>query len=248
MHRRSITLSEYYNQLLIPVSKTVRPDAPAVARFVEQMVEAGYVGEVYAMRFSRVVRIEPRLEKFVNPFTGKMGKRKTTSRRFEIGEKLGAVVDIVSRAEAADEYTIFISSTSLPPRSLLELGSMENDGCWHSWVGDYCLDVEIHVRNSLVQVCHDVEGKPVIPSSVYWSPVNEDSIDGNAVGLSRHPESRELIPVPNSGCAMTWIQFTPGKFLYPRLREGSHELLNSGAAEIVRQLFAGEFVQACEWG
>ncbi len=92
------------------------------------------------------------------------------------------------------------------------------------------------------------EGKPVIRSSVYWNPVDEDSIDSNAVGLSRHPESRESIRVPDAGCAMTWIQFTPGKFLYPRLREGSLELLDTGAAEIVRQLFAGEFVQACEWG
>ena len=209
-------MSEYYTQLLVPVSKTCRPAPPSVAQFVERLVEYGYFGDDLAIRFSKVVRVEPRLEKF------------------ERGAVLSAVTEIVARAEAADEYVVFLSSTSLPRRSLLELGSMDKDGCWRPWISDYCLDVDVHVRNSLVQVCDNAEG--------------EDTFGSDAVGLSRHPECRELIPVPSAGCAMAWIRVTPGTFLYPRIKNGSLELLDNNAAAIVRQLFAGDFVQACEWG
>jgi hypothetical protein len=203
---------------------------------MEQIVEHGYVGDDYAIRFSRIVKVEPRVEKWTNPFTGKVKTRKMPAGKWERPEVLATASAIVSHAEAAQEYRVLVSSTSRPRRSLLELGSYGKDGHWHPWTGEYCLDVDIQVRNALVQVSSGSD------------PMNEDAVDCDAAGLCCHPESKENISVPMAGCAMAWIRVTPGKFLYPQLKDGSLELLDTRAVDIVRQLYAGEFVQACEWG
>ena len=125
---------------------------------------------------------------------------------------------------------------------------MQKDGQWQPWQDAYCLDLIFHVRNSLVYVSYRIEGKAVQPSADYWNPVDEDCTDNDAVGLFWHPESSDPIRIPHAGCARAWIEVGLGKWLYPRLRDGAVNLLDQRAADLARQVFEGDFVEACEWG
>ena len=214
-------MGQCYMHLLIPVSKACRPTGHAVAQFLEPVIQNGYVGDDYQIGFSSVGTVEPRLEKRLDPFTGKLVKRKTPSRQQGPGQPMSAVSEIIALAETTEEFDVFITSTLRPRSPLLEIGSRAQDGKWHPWLEAYGLDLYFHVRNSPVRVCCEIDGGVDVLSANYWNPVDENCSESDVVGLFSHPESCDPIPIPNAGCARAWIEVILGKWLYPRLNRSS---------------------------
>ena len=131
--QRMAAMSEYYTHLLIPVSKAFRPTGDAVTRCMDELIQNRYVGDDYQIRLCGVTRVEPRIEEWPNPFTGKMGKQKTPSRRRQRGDIVSATSQILAFADTNEEYDVLVAST-LRPRSLFfEVGSMAKDGKWSPW-------------------------------------------------------------------------------------------------------------------
>jgi hypothetical protein len=58
----------------------------------------------------------------------------------------------------------------------------------------------------------------------------------------------EVIAVQGAGCASFWIEFEPGKFLFPEFTANSLELLNPSIVAEAKSVFKSAFVQGCNWG
>jgi hypothetical protein len=154
---------------------------------------------------------------------------------------------MIGLAENAEEYNVCVKSSLRPRKALMDIGSVE-DAMWQPWPDAFGLDFFLRVRSSTVYVHYDIEGEQDASSSDHWNLVDMDCSDNGAVGLFSHPESPEPIRIPNAGCARAWIEVTYGKWLYPRLKDGSVKQLDRRATDLVCEVFQGDFIEACTWG
>jgi hypothetical protein len=67
-------------------------------------------------------------------------------------------------------------------------------------------------------------------------------------GLFVHPEAPNGILIPNAGCGQFWVEFEYGKWLYPRLKGRSVNLLSPAVTNLATKIFGAQFIEACSWG
>jgi hypothetical protein len=75
----------------------------------------------------------------------------------------------------------------------------------------------------------------------------QDCCADDSMGLYSHPDSLEVIAVPQGGCARFWIEFELGKSLFPKIQDGNLAILNPQLTELAFRSFGVKFVQGCLW-
>jgi hypothetical protein len=241
---------EAYTHLLVSVSKTYRPTAEVVCRFLEWIIQAGAVGVDHKISFRKVVRVEPRFHDGPNTFTGKGTYRMwMPSRRRPHREDLSAVSQAVALAEQEQEYDVSVESTAPPTHPPLDVGAVDKNGDWQRWEEAYYLAIRCRVRNCAVRLCplkigEDPNHRPV---DAYIPTFDEDCAEDELDGLFEHPLPSDPILIRNAGCARFWIEFEYGKWLYPRLKNNGVDVLDQAVVNAATDIFGTAFIEACLW-
>ena len=84
-------------------------------------------------------------------------------------------------------------------------------------------------------------------ADVFISVFGEDFAEDESDGFFEHPLSPSPIYVAGASCARFWIEFEHGKWLYPRLRNGSVAALDQNIIDLATEVFGTTFVEACSW-
>jgi hypothetical protein len=246
----SSSAGEAYTHLLIPVSKTKSATIQEVCAFLEQMIQMGSIGKEHKVGFSKVARVEQRVQEVRNPFNGQLLRRKNPSRKGQRPEDVAALSDVVLRVEQEQDYNVFVSSTSRPANPPLEVGFAEMNKDWQPWSGpDYYLGIRCCVRSSLVGICppgsveNPEDPRPEVPVPIFDDECGEELPDGCFV----HPQRQRVIRIPKVGCGRFWVEFEFGKWVYPRLESDGAPPLNHSVTELARHTFGTEFIEGCLW-
>ncbi|MEZ6062993.1 MAG: hypothetical protein R3C19_21820 [Planctomycetaceae bacterium] len=243
-------MSLNYTHLLIPSSSEFRPDADAVARFVRGLIDNGNVANGAKVAFARVTKGQPRVRQMRNPMTGETIDLRGPSRTLERPRTLSDPSQITEHAANQQEFDVLLTGEGVPSVPPLTVGSVE-DGDWKVMDGAYHLEVRCRIRANVVRLYmldseDDLHRPPAFAN--YRPKYNEDcSPAENADGLYVHPEIGAF-RVPNAGCGMFWIEFNYGKFVFPRLKDGSVDVLADSVIDLARAAFDCDFIQACDWG
>jgi hypothetical protein len=243
-------MSLNYTHLLIPSSPEFRPDADSVARFVRGLIENGNVAYCAKVAFAQVTKGQPRVRRMRNPITGETIDLRGPSRTLERPKTLADPSQITKHAANEQEYDVLLTGEGVPSVPPLIVGHLEDDD-WTEMDGAYHLEVRCRVRANVVRLYmldseDDLHRPPDFAN--YRPKCDEDcSLADHADGLYVHPEIGAF-RVPNAGCGMFWIEFNYGKFVFPRLKEGTVEVLADSVIDLARVVFDCNLVQACTWG
>jgi hypothetical protein len=243
-------MSLYYSHLLIPSSPEFRPEADAVARFVRGLIDDGNVADGSSIAFVRVTKGQPRVRQMHNPMTGETIDLQGPSRTRERPITLSDPSQIAEHATNQKEYDILLTGEGVPSVPPMIVGYVEDDD-WKATDGAYHLEIQCRVRANVVRLGvldseDDLHRPPDLAN--YRPKCDEDcSPADHPDGLYVHPEIGAF-KVPHGGCGMFWIEFNYGKFVFPRLKEGSVNVLADSVVVLARTVFDCAFVQACEWG
>lgn len=125
------------------------------------------------------------------------------------------------------------------------------DNDWKAIDGAYHLEIRCRVRANVVRLdmldSEDDLHRP--PDFANYRPNRDEDCSPADYpdGLYVHPEIGAF-KVPHAGCGMFWIEFNYGKFVFPRLKEGSVNVLADSVVVLARTVFDRDFVQVCNWG
>lgn len=242
-------MSLYYTHLLIPSSPQYRPGPDAVAGFGQGIIDNGNVASPFSVSFSRVAKGAPRDRKMRNPMTGEVINIRGPSRRAEQPQMLSSPPQIIERASGQPEYDAAISGEGVPPAPPSVIGYVENDK-WKPMVGAYHLEIRCRVRSGIVRL-YSLESEDDLhqpPDFTKFQPrFGEDCSTDEREGIFVHPESGAF-RIQNAGCGTFWIEFKFGKFIFPRLRNNSVNVLDDSVVALARKAFNCDFIQACDWG
>ncbi len=116
----------------------------------------------------------------------------------------------------------------------------------------YYLQVCCRVRSRTVRLHHleseaDLNRPPDLDFTKFQPRYDEDCSADERTGVFTHPEINAF-RIANAGCATFWIEFNYGKFIFPRLRNESVDILDDSILDLARKSFGSDFVQACHWG
>jgi len=132
-----------------------------------------------------------------------------------------------------NDYDVTMSGTGSVDFPLLEFEHKSS----------YYLDVHCCRRPAIVSTsdCHDCSRKSKTPA--FGEPCGIE----HRMGIYNNPSTMERIEVPNAGCARFWIEFSFGKFLFPKI-DKTLDLLPRSVVELAEQAFQIDLVQGCHWG
>jgi hypothetical protein len=238
---------ESYTHLLIPTNKTMRPTKQSVIQFIERVTQIGFVGKDCELRASQVIRTEPQIQERRNPFNGQTLKVQTNSRKSQPARRIKSPAEI--SLTDRQEYNFSLTSAGRSPVPPFALGSRGRDGAWQPFVGDCHMEITVHVRDALVRVCRfaDELGHNSPPPSVRLPIYDEDCKDDKCDGFFEHPDSAQIIRIPNAGCARFWISFELGKWIWPEPVGNSPGGLDPRLISLAAEAFATDFVEAYDW-
>lgn len=243
------SMSEYYTHLLIPVSPEFRPEPGAVTEFVQGLISNGNVATPFGLSFSRVIKEPGRVRTIRNVRTGQTINIPLPSRRVEQPQVLSSASQIVEQAASQQEYDVVVSCDAVPAVPPLAVGYVEND-TWKPIVEGYNLEIRCRVRGSIVRLYHLESEKDLVepPDFTKIRPrFAEDCSAEEREGIFVHPETGAF-RIANAGCGTFWVEFKHGKFVFPRLRNESINVLDDSILALARKAFDTDFVQACDWG
>jgi hypothetical protein len=243
-------MSLYYEHFLIPESSTLRPDASAVASFLEAILERGYVAAAASIEVARVLRIEQRATQFPNPFSGREMAIYGPSRKTEKPVRVSSLNELTSMSEREPEYEAFLRADGMPPSPVCQVGCLDS-GEWRPFNLSYHHEVICHVRDSAVRLSairsEDDLKPPKGEVSEYRPYFGEDCDVDECDGLFVHPDLGAF-RIADAGCATFWISFRFGKMLYPKSTEGGVAVLDKNVIGLATASFRTDFIQACHWG
>lgn len=242
-------MSLYYTHLLIPLSPEFRPEPDAVAAFGQGILNNGNIGSPLTISFSRVTKGGPSVRQMRNMATGETINIRRPSRKVEQPQTLSSMSQIIEYAAGEREYDITIAGEGVPAAPPASVGYLENN-TWKPMIGADHLEIRCRVRSSIVRLyfleSEDDLHRP--PDFTKFQPrFDEDCPADEREGIFVHPETG-AIRIPNAGCGTFWIEFRYGKFILPRLRGPSVNILDDSVVTMVQKAFGCEFVQACNWG
>jgi hypothetical protein len=242
-------MSLYYEHLLVPVLPNYRPLADAVTAFACGIIENGCVAANPTITFAKVVTGEPLFRVARNPITGETISIRLPSRTIERPESLSGVSEIIGWAHNESEYDVSVAAEGNPLHPPLTVGFVENEA-WKPYEGPYHLEVCCDVRARIVRLYH-LESEEDLhrpPDFAKFQPrLDEDCTADEHDGIFVHPEAG-AIRIPNAGCGMFWISFEYGKWIFPRLKDNSINVLDQSIIDLARTTFGIDFVEACNWG
>jgi hypothetical protein len=244
-----ILMSLNYTHLLIPLSPEYRPDAGAIAKFMQDIIDGNYIAASTKIAFAKVVKGTPSVRQVPNPFTGKTLSLKMPSRRRDRPQQLGDVTQITGLATDQPEYDVWVECVGAPRNPPLDIGHVENDA-WKKMDDPYHLEIRCRVRARIVRLfrLQSEEQLHRPPASANMELIFDEDCDLNEHdGLFVHPELG-AIRIPNAGCGTFWIEFNYGKFIFPRVKDKSVNLMQESIVNLAKTTFGTEFVQACNWG
>lgn len=242
-------MSEYYTHLLIPLSPELRPESDTVAQFAQGIVENGNVSAPAKISFSRVTKEPGRVRQIRNPRTLEKINIPLPSRRAEQPQILSAASQIIEQAANQREYDVTISGEGVPSVPPCIVGYVEKD-TWKPFTEPYHHEVRCRVRGNIVRLYSLESEKDLVepPDFTKIQPrFGEDCSADEREGIFVHPELG-AIRIPNAGCGSFWVEFNYGKFIFPRLRNNTVNVLDDSILALARKAFGADFVQACNWG
>jgi hypothetical protein len=247
---KSSPMSLNYTHLLIATSPQYRPEPGAIAKFAQGIIDNGNIPSSSKISFARVTKQEGRVRPIRNAMTGQTINIPLPSRSAEQPLTLSSASQIIEQAARHREYDVALSGEGVPSVPPCAVGYVENDDTWKPVVEPYHLEIRCRVRDSIVQLCHlENEGElNEPPDFAKYRPIfGEDCSANEREGIFVHPEAG-AIRIPNAGCGTFWVEFNYGKFLFPRLKNNSVNVLDDSIISLARTAFGIDFVQACNWG
>jgi hypothetical protein len=243
-------MSLSYTHLLIPLSAEYRPDAGAIAKFVQEIIDQSYIAPGPKIAFAKVVKGTPGVRQVPNPFNGKTLSLKMPSRRVDRPQQLADLTQITGLATDQPEYDVWVECVGVPRNPPLDIGHVEN-GAWKKTNDPYHLEIRCRVRARIVRL-YSLRSEEALhgpPASATFEPIftDEDCDLDEHDGLFVHPEIG-AIRIPNAGCGTFWIEFNYGKFVFPRVKDKGVNLLEESIVNLATATFGTDFVQACSWG
>jgi hypothetical protein len=242
-------MSLYYTHLLIPLSPEYRPEPGAVAAFGQGIIDNGNAPNPFKISFSKVTKGQPNVRGVRNMVTGETIGIRGPSRRGDQPHTLSSTSQIIESAADQREYDISIYGEGVPSSPPFPVGYVE-DNTWKPLVGAYHLEIRCRIRINIVRLfmLKSEEELHQPPDIAKWQPrLDEDCSVDEREGIFVHPEVG-AIRIKNAGCGTFWIEFKYGKFVFPRLRNGSVNVLNDSILTLARKSFGCDFMQACNWG
>jgi hypothetical protein len=221
--------AEQYRHTLIAAPSRPKPAALQVQRFLSRMAALCIVPGRVSISL-RVPTGEIREYPFVNPFTGQ-------NLKVEVKEQkaLNSVDEVAGAVGSLCDYEIEISGTGKPELPPLPIAFEE---AYH-----VAVTCRVHSELRSTSDLHEDSGSEQKPV-----PYGEPCPDVPACGYFSNPYTMEAVAVQHAGCSSFWIEFEPGKFLFPEFPDEGLELLNPSIVAEARRVFETEFVQGCYWG
>lgn len=244
-------MSLNYTHLLIPLSPEFRPEPGAVAEFAQGLVKNGNVPSASEISFSQMTNEPGRVRSIRNMVTGETVNMRAPSRKAEKPRTLSAASQINEPAAVEREYDVLISGKGVPAVPPIAVGYVQNN-TWKPMVGPYHLEVRCRIRGNIVRLYYleseeDFDKPPDMDFAKYRPRFGEDCSEAERNGIFVHPEIGAF-RIANAGCGTFWIEFHYGKFLFPRLKNRSVNVLDDSVISLARKAFDTDFVQACHWG
>jgi hypothetical protein len=219
---------EQYSHLLIPTSHEYCANPTQVAKFMQDAVALGVVGDNPEIMASTLKRVAPQVRISRSPFTGQAIELHLPTRMPNRRLALRTLADLPQELTATDEYDVSISGFTLPKLPPLAIDFQE----------PYHIRIACHVRAQLV----------CMSSGRAEAHFGHDCTEAESLGVFLHPETAEVIEVQDAGRARFWIEFELGKWLRPDIVGGNLELLHLQLVDLARKCFQTHFVQGCIWG
>lgn len=216
-----------YSQTLISRDKESVPVAASVREFLVAIVKLGVVpGEL------SIVLRKPngKTREYPSPIPGR-----TMIIELKDREQVGSLADIEPATAGLLDYEVEISGEGQPACPPIPIDFTE----------PYCIGVTVFVSSTLRSTSNFHEECGANREVPFFGERCEDPA---SMGVFNHPESLELIEIPEAGAARFWIQFELGKFLFPEIKAGNLALLNPDVVKLAESIFGIRFVQGCFWG
>jgi hypothetical protein len=222
----------------------------AVASFARGVIQHDHAANGATIALSPVIKGQPRLRQAYDTVSGKTIDIPGPSRRIERPLPMCDSAQIVELVARQTEYDLTITGEGVPAVPPLAIGYVDEDQ-WKPADRPYHHEIRCRVRNHVVRLSalsseSDLDFGP-IDFAKYRPRFGEDCSVDERDGLFVHPEAG-AIRIANAGCGTFWIEFSYGKFVFPRLKEGSVDLLDDSVVNLAREAFACDFLQACCWG
>src|SRR5205823_703276 len=122
--------------------------------------------------------------------------------------------ELAGVAKGIDEYDVDVSGHANPEVLPLPIDCV--DACY--------LAVGCRIRAQTVSMS-DLHSESASGRSA--APFGQDCDESNSLAVFTHPETLDVIEVPDAGCARFWIEFNLGKFIFPTIRNGDLRILNA---------------------
>jgi hypothetical protein len=222
----------------------------SLSGFLAGMIEGGHVASDAVIEFARIAKNKGRVREGHNPFTGEKISIPLPSRAREKPRRLANSSDLIGIAADQEEFDVMVAGEGIPASPPLRIGFDEGNG-WKAFEGEQCcMEVACCVRSNIVRLYlleseDDLHRPPDF--AAYRPRYDEDCTTAERDGLFVHPELG-AIRISNAGCAMFWIEFNYGKFVYPRANGSDVNVLSGEVVRLARSTFGTDFVQACDWG
>lgn len=216
-----------YSQTLIARDKDFVSSAASVREFLYAIVKLGVVpGE------PSIVMRSPngKTREFPNLITGGTMLVERKDR-----QELASLEVFEPAAAKLLDYEVDVSGEGRPALPPIPINFAE----------PYCVGVTAFVSSTLRSTSNFHEECGVERDVIFYG---ERCAEPASAGVFNHPESLELIEVPEAGAARFWIQFELGKFLFPEIKNGNLDLLNPEIVRVAESIFGIRFVQGCYWG
>jgi hypothetical protein len=214
-----------YSHTLIPNRVDFVPDPAQVTAFLESLVSIGAAPlqpEMTVSKLSSAVR------SLTNPFT-----LKTETYPVREFERVAELSKVAGALTGLDDYNV-----TLEGKGPATLPAFEFD-----FEGIYDFIVRCCLRAEVVSTSDSHDEAPLERKSEFFGrPCSSQ----NRLGIFHHPNTLEVIEVPNAGCARFWIEFEFGKMLFPQIKDRL-DLIEPSIVEAAKREFAIEFVQGCHW-
>jgi len=221
--------AEQYAHTLIAKPKDFAPSAAQIERFLSSIVSRNVVPDNPTI----VLRIPTgkfREYPYVNPFTGEKIKFEIKDRK-----KLDRLEDIATALEPLGDYEIEVASVGKPKLPPLLIDFEES---YH--VGVTCFVYSTPRSTSDLHDNSAAEEKIV--------PYRKPCMELPREGYFTDPHTMKMIKIPDAGCALFWVEFELGKFLFPKFSNEKLEFLNPAIVSEAKKIFEIDFVQGCYWG
>jgi len=241
-------MSMYYSMVLVPADPFFHPNSRQIVSFLEGIRETGAVGSEGAVRLRTYQRgrvawvwLDPR-----------------TRERMELKAPkivdLGSVKELPSVIRRWANFDAVIDSVGPAPMlPIRNVGGYDN-GQWKPlqdlissgiYVEDYELRVECCRRSKLTSTSDLHEETP---TDRIAKPFDQPCELADRVGLYSHPETLELIEVPDAGCCTFWISFTLGKWMFPKFASNKIGFAEPKVMRLAETAFGLRFAEGCSWG